>query len=140
MAKKTENQILVIFGASGDLTARKLVPALFNLFVARQLPESFVVLGASRSDLSDEDFRNRVVLQSNYLHEKLQDLKPNYIEKFSNRFFYHDLGGTYDTDYSSLRARVEALKEEFDTSGNIIYYLSTPPTWEAAPVKMKVMA
>ena len=60
--KKTENQMLVIFGASGDLTARKLVPALFNLFIAQQLPENFVVLGVSRSDMTDMDFRNKVVL------------------------------------------------------------------------------
>ena len=58
---KTENQILVIFGASGDLTARKLVPALFNLHQADQLPENFIVLGASRSDMTDSAFRKKVV-------------------------------------------------------------------------------
>ena len=63
--KKTEAQMLVIFGASGDLTARKLVPALFNLFVAQQLPKNFVVLGVSRSNLTDADFRKKVVLKAN---------------------------------------------------------------------------
>lgn len=126
--KKTENQILVIFGASGDLTARKLVPALFNLFLARQLPENLVVLGASRSDMTDKEFRNKVVLESPYLKERLEDLKENYIEKFSNRFFYEDLGGAYDTSYDRLRKRIEDLKNKYNTSGNIIYYLSTPPT------------
>ncbi|MEM9648826.1 MAG: glucose-6-phosphate dehydrogenase, partial [Bacteroidota bacterium] len=126
--KKTENQMLVIFGASGDLTARKLIPAIFNLYVARQLPENFVVLGASRSDLSDAQFRDRVVYKSPYLKEKIEDLKENYIQGFADRIFYEDLGGTYDTEYTGLRKRVEALKEEFNTSGNIIYYLSTPPT------------
>ncbi|MEM1339082.1 MAG: glucose-6-phosphate dehydrogenase [Bacteroidota bacterium] len=126
--KKTENQILVIFGASGDLTARKLVPALFNLFLARQLPESFVVLGASRSDMTDEEFRKRVVLESTYLKNKLEDIKENFIAKFSDRFFYEDLGGAYDVEYTGLRQRIEDLKKTFDASGNIIYYLSTPPT------------
>ena len=55
--KKTDNQMLVIFGASGDLTARKLIPSLFNLYLADQLPENFVVLGVSRSDLSDSKIR-----------------------------------------------------------------------------------
>ncbi|MGY8915547.1 MAG: hypothetical protein ACKVJF_10770, partial [Flavobacteriales bacterium] len=45
---KTANQMLVIFGASGDLTARKLVPAIFNLYKGKHLPENFMVLGASR--------------------------------------------------------------------------------------------
>ena len=126
--KKTENQILVIFGASGDLTARKLVPALFNLFLARQLPENFVVLGVSRSDMTDEAFRNKVILESKYLKKRLEDLKENYISKFANQFFYEDLGSDYDTSYSQLRKRIEDLKSKYKTSGNIIYYLSTPPT------------
>ena len=68
--KKTDNQMLVIFGASGDLTARKLIPSLFNLYLADQLPENFVVLGVSRSDLSDNAFRDCVVYKSEYLKEK----------------------------------------------------------------------
>jgi len=126
--KKTENQMLVIFGASGDLTARKLVPALFNLFNAKQLPENFVVLGASRSNITDNDFRRRVVLESKYLKERFEDLKDNYIAKFSNQFFYEDLGESYDTDYDRLRKRIEDLNTKYKTGGNIIYYLSTPPT------------
>lgn len=128
MAKKTENQILVIFGASGDLTARKLVPALFNLYVSGNLPENFVVLGASRSDMSDEDFRKRVVTESKYLKEKRKDIEAKDLKKFANSFYYHDLGGSYDTDYSNLKQHVEELKAKHNTSGNIIYYLSTPPS------------
>ena len=85
--KKTNNQMLIIFGASGDLTARKLIPALFNLYVARQLPQNFVVLGASRSDLTDEEFRDKVVNNSPYLKAKLEDLKENYIKGFTDRIF-----------------------------------------------------
>jgi glucose-6-phosphate 1-dehydrogenase len=58
---KTENQMLIIFGASGDLTARKLVPALFRLFQENQLPKNFVVLGVSRSYMTDDEFRTKVV-------------------------------------------------------------------------------
>lgn len=120
--------MLVIFGASGDLTARKLVPALFNLYVAQQLPENFVVLGASRSAINDEEFRDRVVLKSKYLKERIQDLRIDYIQAFADIFFYEDLGDAYDTDYSSLRKRVGELNDSFGTDGNIMYYLSTPPT------------
>lgn len=126
--KKTENQMLVIFGASGDLTARKLVPALFNLFAASQLPKNFIVLGASRSDMTDAAFRKKVVLESNYLKEKIVDKTDSEIEEFANKFFYEDLGSNYDTDYSRLRKRVEDLNNKYHTSGNIMYYLSTPPT------------
>lgn len=126
--KKTENQMLVIFGASGDLTARKLVPALFNLYLAKHLPENFVVLGVSRSDLTDVSFRDRVVYNSKYLQEKFKNHSESEIKGFANKLFYEDLGDSYDTDYTQLRKRVEQLKADHNTSGNIIYYLSTPPT------------
>ncbi|SHI96883.1 glucose-6-phosphate 1-dehydrogenase [Pseudozobellia thermophila] len=125
---KTENQILVIFGASGDLTARKLVPALFNLYVGKQLGENFVVLGTSRSDMTDGEFRKKVVLESAYLKDKIKGEDQEFVNTFADKFFYEDLGGSYDTDYSKLRSRVEDLKNKYRTSGNIIYYLSTPPT------------
>ena len=120
--------MLVIFGASGDLTARKLVPSLFNLYLAKQLPPNFVVLGVSRSDLTDGAFRDRVVYQSKYLEGKLKDLDVHLAKEFADKLYYEDLGEGYDTEYGKLRQRVEALKQKHNTSGNIIYYLSTPPT------------
>ena len=57
-----ENCILVIFGASGDLTKKKLVPALFSLFKQNLLPKCFAVLGIGRSSLSDESFREKMEL------------------------------------------------------------------------------
>ncbi|MFS4468070.1 glucose-6-phosphate dehydrogenase [Maribacter sp. 2210JD10-5] len=126
--KKTENQMLVIFGASGDLTARKLVPALANLFIAKQLPENFVVLGASRSNMTDDEFREKVVLKSSYLKEKFKETSKEDINDFASKFFYEDLGETYDGDYSELKKRIHELNNEKNTDGNIMYYLSTPPT------------
>jgi glucose-6-phosphate 1-dehydrogenase len=55
---KPENQILVIFGASGDLTKRKLIPALYALEIQNLLPEKFAIIGASRSEMNDEKFRD----------------------------------------------------------------------------------
>ena len=133
--KKTENQMLVIFGASGDLTARKLVPSLFNLFIAKQLPKNFIVLGASRSDMTDTAFRKKVVLESPYLKEKVANTSKKEIENFADKFFYEDLGGDYDTDYSRLRKRIEDLNTKHHTDGNIMYYLSTPPTLYTAIAK-----
>ena len=55
----SENHMLVIFGASGDLTRRKLIPALFALHTQKLLPEAFAIVGAGRSGMSDEDFRQK---------------------------------------------------------------------------------
>ena len=133
--KKTDNQLLVIFGASGDLTARKLVPSLFNLFEDEQLPENFIVLGASRSDMTDDAFRNKVVNESDYLKDKLKDMDSKKVKDFAGKFFYEDLGGDYDTDYTKLKGRIEDLDKKYKTDGNIIFYLSTPPSLYEAIAK-----
>ncbi|NAS11688.1 glucose-6-phosphate dehydrogenase [Poritiphilus flavus] len=124
---KTENQMLVIFGASGDLTARKLIPAIFNLYKGKHLPKNFVVLGISRSNLSDEDFRQRVVYDSQYLKDELNGANDAFVKGFADMLYYEDLGDNYDTDYSGLRARIEKLSSAHGTGSNMIYYLSTPP-------------
>ena len=54
----TDNQILIIFGASGDLTKRKLMPALYNLFQQNFLPDKFIILGVGRKEYNDESFRD----------------------------------------------------------------------------------
>ncbi len=126
--KKTDNQMLIIFGASGDLTARKLIPAIFNLFKGDHLPENFVVLGVSRSDLGDLKFRNKVVLESKYLEQDRKENGEDYIQKFADKLFYEDLGSEYDTSYERLAKRISDLDQKYGTDGNHIFYLSTPPS------------
>ena len=58
--KVLENQLLVIFGASGDLTSRKLIPALFELFVQKILPPQFAILGVGRTEMTSAQFRNKL--------------------------------------------------------------------------------
>lgn len=122
------NQMLVIFGASGDLTARKLVPALYNLYKNDHLAKNFVVLGTSRSDISDEDFRKKVVNESKFLDDKIEDEDKDFVKKFADKLFYQDIGDDYDTDYTKLAKRIESLNEEKSTDSNYIFYLSTPPS------------
>ena len=126
--KKTENQILVIFGASGDLTARKLVPAIFSLAQEGFLPENFVVLGASRSAYTDEEFRKSVVSESAHLKDKIEKGPKKMVAEFADRLFYHELGDDQDSDYGPLKERIEKLNSEHGTDGNYIFYLSTPPS------------
>ena len=112
---KLANQMLIIFGASGDLTARKLIPALYNLYKGQHLPEHFVVLGASRSDMTDEDFRDNVVRKSSYLAEELNGAEKQHVEDFADKLFYEDLGDTYETDFDKLSRRIASLNKKFKT-------------------------
>ncbi|MEA1786915.1 glucose-6-phosphate dehydrogenase [Arenibacter sp. GZD96] len=124
---KTTNQMLVIFGASGDLTARKLIPALYNLYKGGHLPEHFVVLGTSRSNLTDGEFRKKVVLESMYLKDDLKDKADDFINTFADKLFYQDLGEGYDVRFDKLATRISDLNKKFQTDHNYIFYLSTPP-------------
>jgi len=120
-----ENLIYVIFGASGDLTKRKLVPALYALFVQKMLPEKFVLLGASRSDLSDNDFRDRMkeaIIKFKEIDDESQ------IDQFVKKLFYTSISFDDEIHYKKLLDRIKSLREEFGINGNTIFYLSTPPS------------
>ncbi len=122
--KQADNQMLIIFGASGDLTARKLIPAIFDLFKGGFLPDNYIILGASRSKLSDEDFRNRVLLESSYFD--LGKEEKELISSFTNKLFYEPIKG-YESDFTDLAKRIGQLDKDYQTDQNYIFYLSTPP-------------
>ena len=117
--KKAEDQILIIFGASGDLTKRKLIPALFQLYKQDLLPEKFAVLGASRSELSDDDFRNRA-------DEFIPDDKNR--EEFKKLLFYQPVQNNEANDFIPLKERLDELSGSMKIEQNYVFYLSTPPS------------
>lgn len=125
--KETDDHILVIFGASGDLTYRKLVPALFDLHAQNLLPEQFAILGVSRTQLSDNTFREKMkkgILSFANFGEELKDR----IDEFLKRIYYQSLNTFEADDYANLKGRLEGLDNEIGTDGNYLYYLSTPPS------------
>jgi glucose-6-phosphate 1-dehydrogenase len=124
---RTASQMLIIFGASGDLTARKLIPALFHLHCDGHLPKNFLVLGVSRSSFSDENYRDKVVYNSSYLQGDIEARGAEKAKAFAERLFYHDLGATYEASYVALSSRIKTLNEQYSTGDNYIFYLSTPP-------------
>lgn len=126
MIKKADNQLLVIFGASGDLTGRKLIPALFELHMRNLLPEHFAILGAARTDYTNESFRLELRMHilanrkdKNYSEEQLTD--------FLAQVFYLSFDSTGSKEYKKLYDRIKLLQQQFKLSDKIIYYLSTPP-------------
>ena len=121
---KPENNIIVIFGASGDLTRRKLIPALYHLFKNNQLPEQFAVLGASRSELDDASFRD--AMRQNLIEK--ENAGGQTLDDFCTRLYYQPLNTADRDDYGKLVPRLDALHAEYQTGGNTLYYLSTPPS------------
>jgi len=123
--KRTANQILIIFGASGDLTKRKLIPALYNLYKQNLLPEKFAVLGASRSALTNDEFRQKV-------EEFLPAEKT--VEAFKKMLFYQPVLTNEANDFIPLKNRLQEISAELQIEKNYIFYLSTPPSlYEVIP-------
>jgi glucose-6-phosphate 1-dehydrogenase len=117
--------ILVIFGASGDLTNRKLIPALANLAQDDYLPGGFIVIGASRTPLSDEAFRDklRIAVQK---HSR-QPIKELVWAAFAENIFYQALDGTNPDDFKKLKERLEDFGRERQEHFNYLYYFATSP-------------
>ena len=125
---KAEPATIVIFGASGDLTRRKLVPALHSLACAQLMSPATRVVGVARSRLSDEEFRQRLY-EGVIAYARLKP-HPGICEmwdRFAGRHFY--LQGSYDylQTYRHLGERLAQLDAELDTQGNVLFYLATPP-------------
>lgn len=117
---------LVIFGGSGDLAKRKLVPAVYNLMLDGVLPADFAVLATGRKPMRDEDFRTAVREGvEKFSRRPLQD-EP--WARFARRLFYVE--GSIDTAdlFRALRGRLEELERDLRLPANRIFYLAIPPS------------
>jgi glucose-6-phosphate 1-dehydrogenase len=116
---------MVIFGASGDLTKRKLFPALYSLAFRRLLPEHFAVVGAARSEESDDDFRERMKAA---VQENSRDpFRDDVWEPLAEGMHYVALDFADEQGEDELAKTLNSLDEERGTRGNRVYYLATPP-------------
>jgi glucose-6-phosphate 1-dehydrogenase len=118
--------IFTIFGASGDLAKRKLIPALFELHLDGLLPKGFAILGVSRTEFSDEAFRNEVFLKNDLLDLSKADGKLK--ADFANMLYYQAIPDYEKADYAVVKNRLAELDQQFGLPGNYIFYLSTPPS------------
>ncbi len=120
-----ENSSIVIFGASGDLTYRKLIPALYHLYANKQLPENFAILGVSRTEYSDESYRAK-------LKKSLQEMEktePETLDAFINHLHYQAINTSDTQDYGKLSSRLDQLADEYQfEQRNTLFYLATPPS------------
>ncbi|MEZ4532830.1 MAG: glucose-6-phosphate dehydrogenase [Thermomicrobiales bacterium] len=118
---------MIIFGVSGDLTSRKLMPALYDLAMNSRLSEGFAIVGVSRRQWTDEQFRDemRAAVEK---HSQLPVTDDRW-NSFAKGLFY--VGGNFDEQamYDRLRVRLEELDHERRTDGNRLFYLATPPSF-----------
>lgn len=123
--RKTPPTIIIIFGASGDLTARKLAPAIFNLSKDGLLPKRCFLIGYGRSEMSDENFKKEI---KNALdaHSR-RKIESSTWESLEKNITFH--AGAYDdlTSFINLGKKITKIEEKIDCKAQCLFYVSTPP-------------
>jgi glucose-6-phosphate 1-dehydrogenase len=127
LERMAEPCTMVICGATGDLTERKLGPALYNALLGGFLPPEFTVVGFARRDLSDEAFRDHL-LEGINRHSRNRPAKDAIWESFARGIEYHR--GEFDDPaaYAELAKRLDRIDRDRGTSGNRLFYLAVPPS------------
>ncbi len=117
--------IMVIFGAAGDLTRRKLIPALYNLAKAQLLSREFAILGVAHSLMSTDEFRKK--LSEDMRQYAGRDIDSDIWEWFLRRLYYVTAEFDDKNLYSQLKTTLDKLDKEHSTHGNYFFYLATAP-------------
>jgi glucose-6-phosphate 1-dehydrogenase len=116
--------LVVIFGASGDLTKRKLIPAIYDLYVGKHLPANFAVMGCSRTAFSDAEYRDR-------LREWCQKSSHYYdaakFDEFAKLIHYHTADPTRREDFPDLKQRMFQVAQEHKIGESVLFYLAMAP-------------
>lgn len=120
--------ILVIFGATGDLTRRKLMPAIYNLAREGQLPSQFACVAFARREKTDDKFRDEMKEGIDQF-SRVKPIEEDLWKHFREQIFYHQSDFDDDAGYASLKQYLSELDQKLGTRGNRIFYLSTQPSY-----------
>ncbi|MBX9745137.1 MAG: glucose-6-phosphate dehydrogenase [Chlamydiales bacterium] len=120
--------IVVIFGATGDLTGRKLAPALYNLGKEGMLPPNFACVGFARREKTHEQFREELK-KDVATYSRTKPLEESFWSRFQEQFFYHQSDFDQDEGYKRLALFLNQLDAKFATRGNRVFYLSVQPKY-----------
>ncbi|HVG17256.1 MAG TPA: hypothetical protein VM935_19950, partial [Chitinophagaceae bacterium] len=127
MAKATTTPtIFYIFGGSGDLTQRKLIPALYNLFIDGSLPDQFMIIGIGRTEHSPEQYKELLKKGILSFSRRKEQLDQHW-EAFSGNIEYFNQDLLDDKTYETFRVRIEDLEKTWQQKPNLIFYFSVAP-------------
>ena len=125
---KSQSTIFVIFGGTGDLNARKLAPALYNLFLDGWMPQQFSIIGTGRTKLTDEQFRAKLMDDVNQFSRSGKVAKAKW-DVFSKNVFYQASDINDFETYKEFGKKIEAHNADWKTKANVIYYLAVSPNF-----------
>ena len=125
--KKPESFSLVIFGAHGDLTKRKLIPSIYALYSQNLLPENFAIVGSSRTQMTDCEFRD-TMKDSVIKYAEDVEFEEAIWSRFAGSLYYRPGNAKEESYYENLAQELDEIGEKHGSSGKNIFYLSTPPS------------
>jgi glucose-6-phosphate 1-dehydrogenase len=133
MTESTEPKptIIYIFGGSGDLTQRKLIPALYNLYLDQLLPERLQIVGVGRSSFTNQKYRNRLKEGIQQFSRRKEEVKTHW-NAFSKTIDYCQLDASSEKAIRQICSRIKKTKDKWKVEPDVIYYLSVTP--QLAPV------
>ncbi|KIA86025.1 glucose-6-phosphate dehydrogenase [Kaistella jeonii] len=123
---ETTPTVLIIFGGNGDLTKRKIIPALYNLFLENRLPEKFAIIGTSRTKFTDEKYRSSLLVGINEFSRTGKAKKEDWA-KFSANITYQAANIKDVASYNDFEASISKLKAEWKQDPAILYYCAVSP-------------
>lgn len=127
---------MIIFGASGDLTKRKLMPALYSLYRDKRLTGEYSILGIGRTSYSDEAYRSHILEELQHF-VKSEEQDRNLMQAFTSHLYYLSIDPAEAEGYVQLRQRLVELTGN-DLSNNLLFYLATPPSlYGVVPLHLK---
>lgn len=134
--KKMDNLSMIIFGASGDLTKRKLMPALYSLFKDERLTGDFFIVGVSRTDYEDAEYQ-KYILEQLHIFVKEEERDESTMKKFVGHLHYLSIDPAKEEGYPLLRQRIAELTKT-ENPDNLLFYLATPPSlYGVVPLHLK---
>lgn len=125
---KLQPTIFIIFGGTGDLNWRKIIPALYNLFLDNWLPDDFAIIGTGRTKLTDGNFRRKLLDGINQFSRRGKAKKNKWAE-FSSHIFYQVSNLNDAKAYKEFGARILHYKQEWKQEPQVIYYLAVAPNF-----------
>ena len=127
MNAKNIPTVFVIFGATGDLMGRKVVPSLYHLYIKNKLPKLFRIIGVSRRQISNDEFKNNIIdILKNHYDDTYDEEK---IQGFLNYFFYHQGDFTNRESYTGLAGTLGHIDGEWKACSNKLFFLAVPPQY-----------
>jgi glucose-6-phosphate 1-dehydrogenase len=125
--QKTPPTILFIFGGSGDLTNRKLIPALYNLFLDNYLPEKFIVIGVGRTSFASNEAYRAILFEGVKEFSRRTNEIDTRWKSFAERISYYELDLAADETYQKLGTYIQDKAKEWNTQPSVIFYLAVAP-------------